>query len=130
MLESRRYWSDKTLSELISNEMSEVLHTNIFFIITSISVVVVTCMVAVALYYLIRILRAVRDIAERVREGSEVIAEDVATVRAGIVSGRFFTDVVKRASAMTGFGARRTKRTKKTDTTNDDVPEEQEIDIE
>jgi hypothetical protein len=110
--------------------VSEVLQTNVFFIITSIAVVVVTVLFSVALYYVIRILRAVRDIAERLREGSEVIAEDVATVREGIVTGRFFTDVVKRASAMTGFGARRTRRTKKTEASEDNTEEEQEIDIE
>jgi uncharacterized protein YoxC len=110
--------------------MSEVLQANIFFMITAIAVVVVTIMVAVALYYVIRILRAVRDIAERVREGSEVIAEDVATVREGIVSGRFFSDVMRRASAMTGFGAKRARRTKKAEPASEAPTEEQEIDIE
>ncbi len=90
--------------------MSEVLQANIFFMVTAIAVVTVTILVAIALYHVIRILRAVRDIVERVREGSEVIADDVANVREGIVSGRFFRSVVDRAQEATGFGKRRTSR--------------------
>ena len=93
--------------------MSEVLQANIFFMITAIAVVVVTILAAVALYHIIRILRAVRDIVERVREGSEVIAEDVANMRDGIVTGRFFSAVMSRATEAAGFGRRRTPRPKK-----------------
>lgn len=89
------------------------MQANIFFMITAISVVIVTVFVAVALYHLIRILRAVRDIVERVREGSEMIAEDVANVREGIVTGRFFTTIVSRATEAAGFGRRRSPRPKK-----------------
>ncbi len=104
--------------------MSEVLQANIFFIITSIAVVCVTIMVIVMLYYVIKILRAVRDIAERVREGSEVIADDVAHVREGIVTGRFFKSVVDRAQAAAGFGPKRARRSRKRET---DEPEEDEV---
>ena len=93
--------------------MSEVLLANIFFMITAVAVILVTIFVAVALYHLIRILRSVRDIVERVREGSEVIAEDVAHMRDGIVTGRFFSAVMSRASEAAGFGRRRTSRPKK-----------------
>lgn len=93
--------------------MSEVLQANVFFMITAVAVVVVTIFVAVALYHLIRILRAVRDIVERVREGSEVIAEDVANMREGIVTGRFFSAIMSRATEAAGFGRRRTTRPKK-----------------
>ncbi len=93
--------------------MSEVLQANIFFMITAVAVLVVTIFVAVALYHLIRILRAIRDIVERVREGSEVIAEDVAHMRDGIVTGRFFSAVMSRASEAAGFGRRRAARPKK-----------------
>jgi hypothetical protein len=93
--------------------MSEILQANIFFMITAVAVVTVTIFVAIALYHVIRILRAVRDIVERVREGSEVIADDVANMREGFVSGRFFRSVVDRAQEATGFGKRRAPRRSK-----------------
>jgi predicted RNA-binding protein with PUA domain len=90
--------------------MSEVLQANVFFMITAVAVVVVTIFIAIALYQLIRIMRAVRDIVERVREGTDVIAEDVANVREGIVTGRFFSAIMSRASEAAGFGKRRAPR--------------------
>lgn len=104
--------------------MSEILQANIFFMITAFAVIVVTVMVMVALYYVIKILRAIRDIAERVREGSEVIADDVANVREGIVSGRFFRTVFDRAQAAAGFGAKRPKRRARKDEQNAETEEE------
>ena len=86
--------------------MTEVLQTNIFFVITSIAVLVVTVLVLVALYYFIGILRAVRDIAERVREGSEIIAEDAAQLRHEFISGNIFAALLSRAANMAGFGGR------------------------
>lgn len=111
--------------------MSEVLQANIFFMITAIAVVVVTILIAVALYYVIRILRAVRDIAERVREGSEIIAEDAAHLREEILSGNIFSELYARAAKMTGFGGRTKKRGKKSAKQEeaDEVINEQDIDI-
>ncbi len=94
--------------------------------ITAFAVIMVTIMVLIALYYVIKILRAVRDIAERVREGSEVIADDVANVREGIVSGRFFRTVVDRAQQATGFGAKRPRRNKARRNAEEDEPTEEE----
>lgn len=94
--------------------MSDILHANIFFFITAVSVVLVTIMVIVALYYVIRILRAVRDVAERVREGSEVIAQDAANLRDGLLSGSFFSALYERAANTAGFSTRKSrKRAKK-----------------
>jgi len=61
--------------------MNEILHANIFFFIASIGVVLFSVLVCVALYYIIRILRAVERIVARVERGSDVIAEDVAHLR-------------------------------------------------
>ena len=108
--------------------MSEILQTNIFFMVTAIAVIMVTIMVLIALYYIIKILRAVRDIAERVREGSEVIADDVANVRDGIVSGRFFRTVVDRAQQATGFGAKKARRKSRNVSQDEPAEGEQVID--
>lgn len=62
--------------------MTEVLHANIFFIITSIAVVLFTLLVCVLLYHLIKIVRAIRRIVDRVEAGSEVLADDIENIRA------------------------------------------------
>ncbi len=67
--------------------MSEVLQTNIFFIITSIAVVVFTILLSIALYHLIRILRNVQAMTDRLRRGSDQLAEDVMQVRTFVREG-------------------------------------------
>ncbi len=67
--------------------MSDVLQTNIFFIITSIAVVVFTILLCIALYHLIRILRNVQEMTDRLKRGSEQLAEDVMEVRRFVHEG-------------------------------------------
>lgn len=64
--------------------MTEVLQANIFFIITSIAVVVFTLLVCVLVYHLIKIVRAIRRIVDRVEAGSEVLAEDMENIRSSL----------------------------------------------
>lgn len=61
--------------------MSEVLQANIFFVVASIAVVAVTILVCCALFYFVLILRNVRDITDRLKRGSEQLAEDAQAVR-------------------------------------------------
>lgn len=61
--------------------MNEVLHANIFFVITSIAVVLFTILVCLVLYHVLKIVKAVRRIVDRVEAGSEVIAEDLENLR-------------------------------------------------
>jgi len=61
--------------------MTEVLHANIFFVITSIAVVIFTVLICVLLFYVIKIVKAVRRIVDRVEAGSEVLAEDLDHLR-------------------------------------------------
>lgn len=61
--------------------MSEVLQANIFFYITSVAVIVVTVLLAVVLVYVLLIVRNVKDITDRVREGSELLANDLGALR-------------------------------------------------
>lgn len=74
--------------------MTEVLQANIFFFITSIAVVVFTVLVCVAVYYVIRILRTVGKIVERVDLGSETIAEDISQLRSYIAEGSLMSQIV------------------------------------
>lgn len=60
---------------------------DIFFVIASIATVFFSILVCVALYQVIKILKIVRRVLERVEAGSEMIAEDVATIRSYVFSG-------------------------------------------
>ena len=75
--------------------MSEILQANIFFFITSIAVIVFTFLLSVALFHLIKIMKSVRKIMERVEVESEAIADDVERLRVFITEesflSRFFT---------------------------------------
>lgn len=93
--------------------MSEILHANIFFIIASIGTVIFIILVSVALYQVVKILRSVRNIVERVDEGSETIAEDVAQLRSYVVSGSLFSQIV--GFFMGNKAGRSRSRARKTD---------------
>ena len=74
--------------------MDEVLLTNIFFVITSAAVVLFTLVLCVGLYYIIKILRAVRRIVDRIERGSETIAEDVSHLRDYIAKGSLISQIM------------------------------------
>jgi hypothetical protein len=61
--------------------MEEVLKANVFFFVTSAAVVIFTLLLCVAVYHVIKALRTLRKILDRVEEGTEVIAEDFENVR-------------------------------------------------
>lgn len=62
--------------------MSEVLHANVFFFITGIAVILFTALLCVALFHFIKVLKSLRRIMERIEMGTEVIAEDMQSMRA------------------------------------------------
>ena len=90
--------------------MNEVLHANIFFVIASIATVCFCILVAIALYQLIKILRAIRRIVDRIEMGSEVIAEDVAHLRAFIRSGGVLGQLLQFVTGAAGSRSRRRSR--------------------
>jgi hypothetical protein len=67
--------------------MNEILHANIFFVIASISTVIFSIILCMILYHVLKITKSLRSIIERIEAGSEVIANDVAHVRALIAEG-------------------------------------------
>ena len=87
--------------------MTEVLHANIFFIIASIGVIVFTTLVAIAIYQIVRILKSIRNIVERVEEGSETIAEDVSQLRSYVIGGSFLSQII---SVFMGTKSRRSRK--------------------
>lgn len=94
--------------------MNEVLHANIFFIITSIAVILFTILSCIAVYYVIKILRSIRRIVERVEQGSDSLAQDIADLRSFVLDGGL---VSKIAAFFFGVKAMHSRRRKKS---NDD----------
>lgn len=74
--------------------MTEVLQANVFFAITAAAVITFTVFLCVAIYYVIKILRAVRNITERIDAGSETIADDMKQLRTYIAQGSLISQVV------------------------------------
>jgi hypothetical protein len=90
--------------------MTEVLHANIFFVIASVATVVFSLLVCLAMYQVIKILRAVRRLVERVESGSEVLMEDVAQFRSFVMKGSFISQLI--GFFMSRGGAARSSRKK------------------
>ena len=89
--------------------MSEVLQTNIFFLIASIATVIFCIVVTMILFQVYKITKSIRSILERVESASETMAEDAAHVRELIATGGLLSTIFSLA-----FGARRKKsRSKK-----------------
>lgn len=74
--------------------MTEILQANIFFFITAMAVVVFTTFLCVAVFYLIKILRSVKNITERIDQGSETIAEDIKQLREYIAEGSLISQLI------------------------------------
>lgn len=61
--------------------MNSILKSEIFFFITSIAVIVLSAVAAIALVYAIRILRNVSHVSKIVSEESDLIVKDVSKLR-------------------------------------------------
>ena len=61
--------------------MDTLIHADIFFFVTTIAVVCVTLLVAIALIYLIKVLNRIKNIAEQIREETVLFREDVHDLR-------------------------------------------------
>lgn len=104
--------------------MSETLLANLFFIITGSAILVVVAFLCVVLYQILKVMRILRDILERVQAGAEMLAEDARALREqianGSITGRVVTAVMGAISAFTKVGARRSSPRKKRPITHDD----------
>jgi 5-bromo-4-chloroindolyl phosphate hydrolysis protein len=61
--------------------MESLMKSDIFFFITSIAVVILTMLLAVAVAYVIKILRNVDDISTKAKDEAGLIKEDIAELR-------------------------------------------------
>ncbi len=88
--------------------MNEILHANIFFFIASTATVIFCILTSIILYQVFKITKAIRSILERIEEGSEKIAQDVAHVRSLVGNGGMMS---RMFSFMMGAAGSRRKRT-------------------
>lgn len=88
--------------------MDELLQTNIFFYITSVAVVLLTIFWVIISFYVLKIVREIKQITKMVKEESAEIAEDLGDLRESIKQEGF--KLWHLLSFMTGRKARRSKK--------------------
>lgn len=66
--------------------MESLLKSDIFFFITSIVVIAIGIGIVVAFFYIIRILRDVKDVSKTVKQGTEEMAQDLSLLRTKVKS--------------------------------------------
>jgi uncharacterized protein YoxC len=89
--------------------MDTLIHADIFFFITTISIVVVTIGFIIALIYIIKILRTVSKVGDKVKEESDEIIDDIKALRGNIKQQGFSFMNVKNVIKMV-FGKKRSKK--------------------
>lgn len=90
--------------------MDEILQADIFFFIASIGVVLFILLVSIALYHIIKIIRSIRRIVDRIEVGSEAVADDLRELRATLSPTRIFS-LLLNLTGVHGSGGRRRRRT-------------------
>lgn len=75
-------------------KMTEVLHANVFFFITSIGVIIFSLLLCIVLFHIIKILKSIRMIIERIETGSEIIAEDMTSFRESFTRGGILSHLI------------------------------------
>lgn len=80
--------------------MESILKSDIFFFVTTIVVAALGIALAIAIIYLIRILRDVKEISKEVKDETKQIVSDVSTFRNDIKSGATAGRVVKSIGAL------------------------------
>lgn len=61
--------------------MDSLIQADIFFFVTTIVTIVVGILIAVAITYLVFVLRDLKHIAHTVRTGADILADDVSDLR-------------------------------------------------
>ncbi len=74
--------------------MSDIVQADIFFFIASVGIIILTTIVCLILYQVLRVVKSIRRLVERVEEGSEIIAEDVAQLRTFVMEGSLVSQLI------------------------------------
>ncbi len=87
--------------------METLIHADIFFVVTTAAIVLLTIGFIIVFVYVIKILHRLHEISEIVRTESDLIAEDVHVLRSKMRSGTFtWTSILHFFKAI--FGRQRT----------------------
>lgn len=86
--------------------MTETLHANIFFLITSVAVVLFTLLACIVLYHVIKIVRSVRRIVDRIEAGSESVLDDINELRESLSPTRIVSFLMSMVGMRTGRRSR------------------------
>ncbi len=95
--------------------MQTLVHADIFFFISTVALVVLSILLAICLYYVIGILRNVREVSERIKKASGSLEKDLDGLRNAVKAEgnrvKGIADVVLGfvARALTPKAARRAK---------------------
>lgn len=91
--------------------MSSFLQSEIFFFISSVSVVFITIGILVLLIVAINILRDIRKFFHTIQQGTEALAEDIGEVRAKLSDKGVWTGfILSIITAISGFRNRGKKK--------------------
>ena len=94
--------------------MTEIIHADIFFFITSVVTVALGIFGCIVLYYIIKILQSIRAIVARIDAGSDMIAEDIQAARDFVATGGLISHLISFATrASGGRKARSSNKSKK-----------------
>ena len=91
--------------------MNSILQSDVFFFITSVSVIFITVAILIALIYVIKILKDVSGFFKAIHSGTEALSEDLSLVRVklhekGIMSGL----ILSLLTTFVSFGQKMTER--------------------
>jgi hypothetical protein len=90
--------------------MDAFMKMDIFFFVTTTVVIILGLLMSVCMYYLMHVLRDIRDITATVKKEAESVVEDMHEVRKDIKDGiasakRYTTHAVAGASIVKGLSA-------------------------
>ncbi len=106
--------------------MSEVLQTNVFFFITSVAVVAFTVLLCIVLYQVIKILGSVRNIVDRLEEGSEAVAYNLKQLRDHVSDMSFLKSIVGSIFGLRSYEKKRTRKPRKKDDVEETIDNDNE----
>jgi hypothetical protein len=64
--------------------MDSLLHADIFFLVTTVAMILITIVIVIALIYVIKILRDVSSVSKKVKNESDEIINDIKLLRGSI----------------------------------------------
>ena len=94
--------------------MNNVLQSDVFFFISSVSVVFIALALLIAIMYVVKILRDIHGFLLAIRKGTDALSEDFSQVRMKLNDKGIWTGfILSIITAVTGFSQKRHDKKKK-----------------